>query len=101
MQKSGYLTDWQKATDEEYQSLMKMGTWTLVKRPDNAPVVKSKWVFKCKLKSDRTLKRYKTRIVAKGFTQTHGVDYFETFAPVVKMSTLQYVLTHALLKDGQ
>ena len=98
MQKSEFLNEWQKATDEEYESLMKMGTWSLVTRPKNSPVVKSKWVFKCKLKSDRTLERYKARLVAKGFTQTHGVDYFETFAPVVKMSTLQYVLSHALNK---
>lgn len=75
---------------------MTQGTWSLVSPPPGAPVIGCKWIFKIKRNSDRTMARYKARLVAQGFQQTEGVDYSETFSPVVKQPTIRVVLSLAL-----
>ena len=62
-------------------------------------IIDSKWVFKIKRNSDGTIARYKARLVARGFTQEHGIDYTETFAPTVKFSTIRVILTLAAYHD--
>lgn len=69
--------------------------WQLVDRPLGANIVSGKWVFKHKLKPDGTLEHYKARWVLHGFTQCAGVDFGETFTPVVKTATIRTVLTIA------
>jgi hypothetical protein len=85
--------------NEEYDSLNKNGVWELVTRPTGVNVVKSKWVFKLKTNFDGSVQRYKARLVAKGYSQKHGEDYFETYAPVVKMSSLRLLIALAAEKD--
>ena len=76
--------DWKVALQKEYDSIIKNGTWTLVPRPKNAKVVKSRWVLRIK---DMGL--HKARFCAKGFTQRWGEDYDETFAPVAKYTSIR------------
>lgn len=62
-------------------------------------VLGSKWVYKIKYNSDGSIERYKSRLVAQGCSQQAGVDCFETFSPVVKISTIRCVLTLSLSKN--
>ena len=58
-----------------------------------------KWVFSLKYKAGGTLDRHKTRLVAKGFTQTYGIDYSETFSPIAKLNTVRVLLSVVVNKD--
>ncbi|XRB19760.1 retrovirus-related Pol polyprotein [Pseudoscourfieldia marina] len=84
---------WILAIDSELNSHQLNGTWIVI---DNDGTVKNligcKWVFKIKLNSDGSIARYKARLVAQGFSQIHGVDYSETYAPVVQYQTLRTLL---------
>ena len=90
---------WRRAMEEEYDAFMDNNTWELVPRPANANVVTGKWVFKHKFHADGSLERYKARWVLRGFTQRPGIDYDETFSPVVKPATVRSVLTIAHSRD--
>jgi ATP-binding cassette subfamily B (MDR/TAP) protein 1 len=73
-------------------SIRANGTWDLVELPRNRKALPCKWVYRLKQVSDSSDPKYKARIVAKGFRQEHGVDFDEIFCPVVKMSTLRFLL---------
>ncbi|WVZ90303.1 LOW QUALITY PROTEIN: hypothetical protein U9M48_036613, partial [Paspalum notatum var. saurae] len=90
---------WHAAMAEEYQALIDNNTWRLVPRTPGANVVMSKWIFKHKFHSDGTLARHKARWVVRGFSQQHGIDYDETFSPVVKPATIRVVLSIAVSRD--
>jgi hypothetical protein len=61
-------------------------------------VIGSKWVFKPKLKPNGSLDHLKAQVVAKGYHQVDGLDYTETFSPVIKLGTIRMVITIALVK---
>ena len=86
---------WEAAIKAEFDSLHKNQTWTLTKLPPNRKPITSKWIFKIKTKSDGTLDKYKARLVARGFTQVQGLDYMETFSPVVKLNSIKVILALA------
>jgi hypothetical protein len=87
---------WLDAMKAEFSALVSNHTWTLVPRPTNQKVVRNKWVFKLKQRADGTIDRYKARLVAKGFDQEAGVDFHETFSPVIKPATIRLVLALAV-----
>jgi histone deacetylase 1/2 len=71
----------------------------LVPKPKGKNVIGSRWVYKLKRKADVTVDRYKARLVAKGNRQRYGIDYEDTFSPVVKAATIQLILSLAISKD--
>jgi hypothetical protein len=85
--------------EHEFRALQANRTWRLVDRPAGAHVISGKWVFTHKLKPDGSLERYKARWVVRGFTQRAGIDFGETFTPVIKPATIRTVLTIATLKQ--
>ena len=91
---------WCDAMHEEFQAVQKQGTWCLVPPPSTKNIVGCKWVYKLKYNSDGTIARYKARLVAKGFHQQYGIDFDETFSPVVKPPTVRLVLSLAVLSTG-
>ncbi|RVX01289.1 Retrovirus-related Pol polyprotein from transposon RE1 [Vitis vinifera] len=80
----------------EYQAHIHNNTGKLTPAPTNRPIIRCKWVFKLKRKLDDSIDRYKAQLVAEGFHQTQGLDYFDTFRPMVKVATIRIVLTVAL-----
>ena len=79
---------WQSAMDEEMQALIENNTWSLVPRVEGKQPIGCKWIYKIKRNVDGSIARYKARIVAKGYAKKYGIDYEETFSPVVKMIAL-------------
>jgi len=77
----------------EYDALFSNNTWTLCPRPAHNRVVRNKWVFKLKQNSEGSIDRYKA---AKGFDQVDGLDFTETFSPVIKPTTVILILVVAV-----
>jgi hypothetical protein len=92
---------WKAAMWEEINSLQRNRTWTLVKRPKDANVIESKWVFKTKKNEHGQVVRHKARLVAKGFTQIYGIDYTDTFSPVTRMASIRIFLAIAAKQDWE
>ena len=88
---------WFAAMCDELSALQENRTWELVPCKDEMNVVGSCCVFKTKLKSDGSIEHFKARLVAPGYTQSLGVDFLETFSPVIKPPTIRLVLSLALI----
>jgi hypothetical protein len=73
--------------EEEYNALMENNTWHLVPPNSKSNLIYCKWVYHVKTHADGTVDRYEARLVAKGFKQHYGIDYEDTFSPVVKSAT--------------
>uniref|UniRef100_A0A8R7QI62 Reverse transcriptase Ty1/copia-type domain-containing protein n=1 Tax=Triticum urartu TaxID=4572 RepID=A0A8R7QI62_TRIUA len=87
---------WRAAMSEEFAALRHTNTWVLVPRPPGVNIVSCKWIFKTKHRSDGSVDKHKAHLVARGFTQHHGIDYGDTFSPVVKPATVRLVLSLAV-----
>ena len=87
--------NWKEAMGAEFQSLQANQVWDLVPPPKDRKVISSKWVFKCKVGENGLFERYKARLVAQGYSQRPGIDYEETFSPVVCFESVHSVIALA------
>jgi hypothetical protein len=86
---------WCDAMVAEIQALEENHTWTLQPLPSGKTPIGYKWVFKTKFQADGSIERHKARLVVKGYAQVEGLDYHDTFAPVLKLVTVRCVLAVA------
>jgi histone deacetylase 1/2 len=84
---------WRTTMNAEFDALLCNRTWSLVAPPPKANIVGCRWIYKIKKNADGSIERFKARLVAKGFHQQEGIDFNETFSPVVKHATIQIVLS--------
>lgn len=87
---------WKLAMQEEMDSLMENNTWSLERLPANRKAIKSKWVFKLKRDEAGNVVRHKARLVAKGCSQIYGIDYEEVYSPVVRYSSIRFIIALAV-----
>ena len=84
-----------EAMKNEIDSLKGNDVWHLVKLPEGRKAVGSKWVFKTKHDAEGNIERYKARLVAQGYNQKYGIDYDESFCPVVRFESIRTVIALA------
>ena len=87
------------AMKDELSSIDKKSVWELVGLLPGRKVIGNKWVLKVKRKANGSIDKYKARLVVKGFTQQEGIDYDETFSPVVRVASIRLILDIILQLD--
>uniref|UniRef100_A0A0A1X768 Retrovirus-related Pol polyprotein from transposon TNT 1-94 n=1 Tax=Zeugodacus cucurbitae TaxID=28588 RepID=A0A0A1X768_ZEUCU len=96
---SEYSFEWEKSMKNEYAALVANNTWSAVDLPRGQKVIGSKWVFRIKRNPDGNIEKFKSRLVAKGCSQQLGLNYWETFSPVIRYETIRMLLAIAVEKE--
>jgi hypothetical protein len=97
-----FSPQWEQAIQEELTNLTSHGTWELVDSgavPPTHKPIGCRWVFKVKYEENGLPKRFKARLVAQGFTQRPGIDYFDTFAPTLRLESMRLILAIVAAQD--
>ena len=92
---------WRDACEDEISSIIKNKTWELVDLPKGAKPIGLKLIFKIKRNSDGTINKHKSRLVAKGYIQRHGIDFEEVFAPVARIESIRLIISIAASKGWE
>ncbi|KAL6311666.1 hypothetical protein AAG906_022598 [Vitis piasezkii] len=90
---------WKEAINSEIESIMHNHTWKLVDLPPGNKHLGCKWIFKKKMKPDGTIDKYKARLVAKGFKQKESLDFFDTYSPVTRITSIRVLIAIAALHN--
>ncbi|GJV15188.1 zinc finger, CCHC-type containing protein [Tanacetum coccineum] len=90
---------WKEAVQSEIDSIMHNDTWELTDLPPGCKALGCKWILKRKMKVDGSIDKYKARLVIQGFRQKEGIDFFDTYAPVARISTIRLLLALAAIHD--
>ena len=94
--------EWRSKCQDEIYQLLKMGTYILVPRPDkHVNIVGNRWVLEDKYNAEGQLIKRRARLVAQGFSQRHGVDYFDTYSPVVRYPSIRALFSLAAQHDWE
>ncbi|CAM8902329.1 unnamed protein product [Rhodiola kirilowii] len=93
--KSQDVSFWKEAINDEMDSIVGNNTWILVDLPPGHKALGNKWIFRKKRKVDGTIDKFKARLVIQGFRQNYGMDYFDTYAPVARISTIRLLIALA------
>lgn len=88
-------SEWRESMRKEYDALVANDTWSLVELPKGKKAIGSKWVFALKRNKYGQVEKFKSRLVAKGCSQQWGVDYTETFSPVIRYETIRMLFALA------
>ncbi|GJZ13448.1 zinc finger, CCHC-type containing protein [Tanacetum coccineum] len=97
--KSQDVAFWKEAINDEMDSIMGNNTWVLADLPPGCKPLGCKWIFKRKLKVDGTIEKFKARLVIQGFKQKLGIDYFDTYALVARISTIRLLIAMASIHN--
>ena len=90
---------WKEAIKSEIDSILQNHTWELVDLPPGSKPRGCKWVFKKKMKTDGTIDKYKARLVIKGYKRQKGLDYFYTYSPVSRITSIRMMLAIASMRN--
>lgn len=85
--------------EEEISSLRNNKTWSLIKPTKDAKIIDCRWIYKVKIRTDGSIDRYKASLCAKGYLQRKGIDFYETFSPVVRYDSIRILIALATELD--